>query len=201
MVPGGSEGGARKPRVNVARSLKDIIKDVERLERRRRKDQETTERVRWDLYVVENALAEQAGAALPRRPRRTAGAAEGPAPTVRDFQMREAAGGAALAAFDHAGQVKLPPALKELAAILAADEGESPDDLVAWKSFDRCCEWLEKRLHRGRKVDRHALAQLIWRLRKALAAAGLARGLIESVPALGARMRLQRAQPAALRAG
>jgi hypothetical protein len=54
---------------------------------------------------------------------------------------------------------------------------------------------LEKRL--DRKFDRHAISQLLYRLREALKAIDNGRSLIESSPALGARVRLKR-RPAAL---
>ena len=57
-------------------------------------------------------------------------------------------------------------------------------------------EFLEKRL--GRKFTHHALSQLLWRLRKSLEDVGLAKGLIERAPVLGARLRITRRPAAAL---
>jgi len=199
MVPDGSDGGSEKPDVNVTRSIKDAIKDVEQLAERRRKDVEKLEKVRWDLYQLEKAVLEREGPAPQRRRRRPAALPGRPAPTAEDLQMKAVENGRAVVTFDNAGQMTLPRTLKHLAAILASDEGESPDDLVAWKSYDRLGELLEKSL--DRKFARHSLSQLLWRLREALTAAGFDRDLIEGDPARGARLRLKRRRPAALRVG
>jgi hypothetical protein len=68
--------------------------------------------------------------------------------------------------------------------------------LVAWKGFDRIAELLEKRL--GRKFDHHAVSQLVWRLRESLKVIDGGWRLIESLPALGARLRLKRGESAHL---
>ncbi len=199
MVTGGNEEGEEKPGASLTHSVKEVIKDVEQIEERRRKDDEKLEKVRWKLYKIEKKLQDREGPAPRRRRRRASTTPEGPAPTVEDFQMKAAGNGRAVAIFDNAKQVTLSRTLKELTAILAADEGESPDDLVAWKSFDRLGELLEKRL--GRKFAHHALSQILWRLRELIEAAGIGRSLIESVPALGARLRLKGRRSAALRVG
>jgi len=190
MVPGGNDGGREKPGGAVKRSIKGAIKDVERLD-------EKVDKVRWKLYRLEKLLEEREGPDPPHPP--PVATPKGPAPTVQDLRIEEVGHGRAVVTFDNATRVTLSPTLKELTAILAADEGESPDELVAWKSFERLTERLEKRL--GRKFSDHALSQLLWRLRESIAAAGLDRRLIESVPGQGARLRLKRKSSAALCAG
>ncbi|MGA2267807.1 MAG: hypothetical protein ABSH44_04980 [Bryobacteraceae bacterium] len=182
-------GGAKKPRVNVTRSLRDVIRDVAWLEKRRRKDSETTERALWELYQIEKALES-------RRSRTVTGCLpmprDLPLPTLQDFQIVGAENGPAVVTLDNAKQVTLPRTLAVLAAILASDEGGSPDDLVAWKSFERVGELLKKRLGRS-TFNHHALSQLLWRLRESLGnVAADGRRLVQSVPALGVRLRLQR---------
>jgi hypothetical protein len=189
MVAGGNDDGKEKPSVGLTRSLKGVIKDVERLD-------EKVDKVRWDLYEIEKALQELSGPDPPRPPRATP---KGPAPTVENFRVEEGGHGRVIVTLDNAKQVTLPPALAALIAILAADEGTSPDHLVAWKSFDRLAELLEKLL--GRQFSAHALSQLLWRLRESLDAADLDRDLIESLPGLGARLRLKRQSQAVLCAG
>jgi hypothetical protein len=77
-----------------------------------------------------------------------------------------------------------------LIAILANGQDDSPDELVAWKSYPHMAESLEKRLRRS--FDRHAVSQLVLRLRDKLTEAGLDRRLVETKPKLGARLRLKR---------
>jgi hypothetical protein len=170
--------------------LKEAIQGVERLEERRRKDGEMFEQVRWKLYILEKAVGEQSGTGEVRRRPRHAKLPQGPAPTVQDLQMEEVGNGGVIVTFDNAKQVVLSRALRELLAILAADAGESPDELVAWKSLDRLGELLEKRL--ARKFKHHTISQLLWRLRESLKAIDNGGGLIESAPELGARLRLKR---------
>jgi hypothetical protein len=190
MVAGGNDGRKEKPGGAAMRSLKGAINDLERLD-------EKVDKVRWKLFRLEKLLDKRKGSAQWPPP---AGATpKGPAPTVQDLRWEDAGHGRAVVTFDNAKQVTLSPGLKALIAILAADEGASPDDLVAWKSFDRLAELLEKRL--GHEFSHHARSQLLWRLRESLAAAGLERGLIETDPGLGARLRLKRRSPAALCAG
>ena len=100
--------------------------------------------------------------------------------------------GDAVVSFDGAKRVALPPALTELIGILASDEGQSPDELVAWKSFDRMGELLEKRL--GRPFSNHNVSQLLSRLRGVFKGADLDQRLVESSRSLGARLRLKRRQ-------
>lgn len=194
MVPGGNDEDKEKPAVDMTRTLKGAIKNAERLGERRRKDQEEIEELCWILYKFENLLQQRAHLDPP-----PAATPKGPAPTVEDLRMEEVGQGRAVVTFDNAKRVNLSPTLKALIAILAADEGVSPDALVAWKSFERLAELLEKRL--DRKFSDHALSQLLWRLRESLGAAGLDRDLVESRPGLGARLRLKRGSPAALCAG
>ncbi len=199
MFPGGGDGGKKNSRVLVPSLLKDTIKEVERLERRRREDGERFDRVCRKLYNLEKAVEDQEGGAPARRTRRVAKLPPGPASTVLDFHMEVVGGGKVVVSFDNGKQVTLSPTLREILVLLARDTGESPDDLVAWKSLDRLGELLEKRL--GREFDHHAVSQLLWRLREAFKAVDLDRGLIESAPELGARLRLKRRPLLVLYAG
>ncbi len=178
---------------------KGIIKLFERLSNKRTSEGELWEALLWWLYQLEKALADQRSATPSHRTERKSGAPGAPAPTVQRFQLEETQDGKFIAIFDSAQQVKLTPALKDLIKILAEDLGESPDDLVAWKSFDQLSEWLGKRL--GHKCQRHTVSERLLRLRKALAAGDLDRKLLESDPKQGARLRLKRRPPAAVVAG
>jgi hypothetical protein len=174
----------------MPRSLEDVIEDAEQLEKETRKHLERAERLVNELYVFERAYAENNPAQAKRRRGPQTHAAAGPPPVAHDLGLARMEGGGAAVTIDGGKRIALPPTLAELIAILAADEGESPDELVAWKSFDRVCELLEKRL--GRKYDHHAVSQLLWRLREALEAVNYDRRLVESAPAVGARLRLKR---------
>ena len=186
MCRADSDAPKKKPCAPATTMLKSAIKRVERL----------FDQVCWDLYEIEKVVEEQAGVDVaPRRAPRAAGLPQRPALTVHDLHIDEVGDGRVVVTFDNVKQVALSRALKEVLAILAADTGQSPDDLVAWKGFDQLGELLEKRL--DRKFDRHAISQLLYRLREALKTIDNGRSLIESSPALGARVRLKR-RPAAL---
>ena len=188
MGPSEEDGGAP---ANVTQILKVIIRKMERVD-------EMTEEVRFGLFAVEKALQDRGPAPAPA-PAKRAAPPEGPAPAVHDFRIEEASGGSVVATFDNAKQVTLTRTLAELAIILASDEGESPDELVAWKSFERVGELLLERL--GRKFSRHAISQLLLRLRKSLMVVDSSRRLVQSVPQVGARLRLKRGAPTTLIAG
>jgi len=175
---------------NLTALLSRLIRSVERLEKRHRTDGEMLENLRWLLYVVERAMQKQGIPTSARRRPRVGKTLQGPAPTVQDVQYAGVGMGRVTVTFDQGEQVTLSRSLKELLVILAADVGESPDDLVAWKSFDRLGELLEKRL--DRKFNHHTVSQLLCRLRKSFEAGSRGRGLIESSPELGARLRLKR---------
>ena len=150
-----------------------------------KKVQEEIEELSWTLDRVESLMSP---ARLHSQPR--AATSTGPALTVQDFRMEEVGNGRFVATFDNAMRVALSATLGELSAILAVDDAASPDDLVGWKSFQRLADSLGKRL--GRKLSRHALSQMLWRLRESFAAASLERRLIDSAHGLGARLRLKR---------
>ena len=191
MCPGDTDAPKKKPCVPVPTMLKNAIERVERLGERRRKDGEMFEQVCWQLYELERAVEEQAGApAAARRVPREARMLQRPALTMHDFRMAEVGDGRVVVTFDNVKQVALSRTLMEVLVILAADTGQSPDDLVTWKGFDQLGEMLGKRL--DRKFNRHAISQLLYRLREALKAIDNGRSLIESSPALGARVRLKR---------
>lgn len=180
MSPGGGDD-------DLPIIVKHSIREVERLGARRRKDDEAIEKLCMELYKLERAVKRKNGGAGTSRAARHP---RGPAPTVQGFQLRAAGNKHVVVTFDNAKQVKLPGTLKELFAMLAADTVASPDELVGFKSFDELSASLEKRL--GRNFDRHATSQLIYRLRKSLEAMAEGRGLIESVPNRGARLRIRR---------
>ena len=181
MCRADSDAPKKKPCAPATTMLKSAIKRVERL----------FDQVCWDLYEIEKVVEEQAGVDVaPRRAPRAAGLPQRPALTVHDLHIDEVGDGRVVVTFDNVKQVALSRALKEVLVILAADTGQSPDDLVTWKGFDQLGEMLGKRL--DRKFNRHAISQLLYRLREALKAIDNGRSLIESSPVLGARVRLKR---------
>jgi len=98
----------------------------------------------------------------------------------------DASDGETAVVIDGGSSLKLPSALIELVAILKSEEGKSPDELVPWKSLDRICEFLHKKL--GREFNHHTVSQLLLRLRGLLTND---RWLIESSRKKGARFRLK----------
>jgi len=182
MVAGG--GGAGAPRVNVTRSLGDVIRDVRRMV-------EKGERALDELSVIVQAVAGERPNPPPRA--RHAVPAAGPAPVAEALRFEGMDKGRAVVSLGGAKRVALPPTLAELVGVLASDDSPSPDELVAWKSLDRLGDLLEKRL--ARRFTRHNVSQLLSRLRKALKGADLDPRLIESSQPLGARLRLRRRPP------
>ena len=201
MAPAKKDGGSKKgPRLNVTRSLRDVIEEVERLWKNQRRDHARTEKVLWELYTIERASAEKDGPVPPRRPLRRAAVLAGPAPVAQVCEPHGVKGGGVVVTFDSGKQVALPRALAELFRVLVSGEGPSPDELVAWNSFDRMGKLLEQRL--GRPFNHHTVSQLLTRLRGKLEEADLDPRLVESSAALGARLRLKRRPPvSALSAG
>jgi len=180
---------SKGPRINVIRSLADVIRDAEQNEREARKHLARAERLVEELYAIERWIAQNRGA--DRRPwrghRMTVPAGTGP--VAHNLAIEQLGDGTTAATINGGKRITLPPALAALLETLAADDGASPDELVAWKSFERIREVLEKRLLR--KYSRHAVSQLLWRLRGALNSGGSDRGLVESTTA-GARLRYTR---------
>lgn len=179
-------GGTKNPRINVPRSLSDVIKDVERIV-------EKAERALEELYTIEWAL--QQHKAVPVGPGPEPPVPAGPAPVAHNCRLEVQEKGRATVTFAEGKQVSLPPALAVLTAILVSGEGGSPDELVAWKSLEGIGQLLEERLRRT--YNRHAVLQLLSRLRAVFRDAGFDPRLIESAAPLGARLRLKR-RPASL---
>ena len=181
------------PLVDVTGLIRSLIKEAQRLQR-------LIEKLLWTMYKIENVL-EQTGRLRPsagRNPRRAHGASGERAPIVHHFHIDEdktASHGIVLTLDDN--KVTISRALKELIEILAADEGDSKDELVPWKSRDAVCEQLAK--HPVHKFTRQALSQRVYLLRKALSVT-IPRGgdLIETSAVLGLRLRRERGAPGAL---
>jgi hypothetical protein len=176
-----------------------MLRQIDQQEKNLRRFREKLEALRWELCLVERALLARVAGEPTYRPPAPAPKPPNPKPVVQSCSLVSLAGGAAKATFDNGMLVTLPSALAELVAILSSEEGQSPDELVPWKSLDRMAEVLEKRL--GRKFDRHAVTQLLWRLRGLFKSAGIDVWLIESARELGARLRLKRRARSALGAG
>jgi len=173
----------------AARTLKTAMKKMERLENGLRRAHESIATVRDDLSTIQRAL--DLAPVPTRRQRHPAPAPIGPEPTVHDLSMNEVGNHRAVAIFDGAKEVRMSAMLKDFLAILAADDEMSPDDLVGSKTFKRLRVLMEKKWV-GHAFDRHAISQLLWRLRCALDDAGLDRRLIQ-ISRAGARLRLKRA--------
>jgi len=188
MCAPGNEEGKKKPDNDVACLFSKTFRELGKVEGRRRKDAESLEKVWHAIGKIENALKVRIVRPPLRREKPPAPA--GPAPTLQEFRVEIAANGKVTVTFGDGKQVDLPPALHALFTALAEDAGPSADDLVAWKSLKWLAASLKSRLHR--EVSPHALSQLLWRLKNLLEQKGCGKGLIESVPGAGARLRLKR---------
>ena len=136
-------------------------------------------------------------AVVDERPRRCALSREGrvaleqlAACGVRSLVRGISPDGVARFRIDGGGEFTLPPLLAELLVALAADEGPSDDDWVAWKSREAIIARISSRT--GRRWSRHALAEAIHKLRGGLFAAGVNPFLINSHRSLGVRLAFRR---------
>ena len=190
------------PRINVVRSLQDVIDDAAQLEKEARrweaeaqKHLERAERLVDELGAIKRALSQMNWTGIGTVPIINSPVPFGPAPVAHALNASPAESGKIEITIDGGKRITLPPALAALLAALIADGGESPDSLVAYKSFDRLSASMEEKM--DRKYDRHALSQLLWRLRELLGDKGIDRRLVQTSTEFGARFRLKRTAPAA----
>jgi hypothetical protein len=171
---------------------------VERLSRA----EELADALALDLEEIERALAgagsagrAPAGAVSPGLGdrgalRRTAEAG------VSSLAVAWCADGAAEVRLDGGKAFRLPAGLAELLEILALDSGRRADGLVGWKTLDEVAILVGKR--RGQPVRRHAVTQLVYRLRRELFARGAVNPyLVQSSRRHGVRFALRRSCGAA----
>jgi len=78
--------------------------------------------------------------------------------------------GAALVRVNDGKPFKLAPALAHLLEILAQDSPVGNGAIVEWKSYPAVAGMLEKKL--GRQYTKHAINQLVFRLRRVLVGTG-----------------------------
>jgi hypothetical protein len=176
--------------VNLEGALRDAIADAQRIESGLRRYLDRIERLLTGLYKMEVALRQSAGRSPLRAVRAVRFSADGPVPAALSCQLVESEGGGTALRIDGAEPLPLTKTLAVLVAVLVSSDGQSADELVAWKPFNRIGELLEKRLGRG--FGSRAVSQLLWRLRGAFDRAGLDPRLIETKPAHGGRLRLKR---------
>jgi hypothetical protein len=99
--------------------------------------------------------------------------------------------GSAVVRIDEGKPFILPPMLADLLSILCMDVGPSGDSFVEWKSLDHVAILLAKKT--GKDVTKHALTQLVWRLRQVLfQQGGLNPFLLQSHRRKGLRFALKR---------
>lgn len=181
------------------RRVKNLARNIKRLQAKLREGLERVDAAAMDVVAIDTRLREQEERDRKRGSRRAGRNPKKPGPTVQSYTVTRAPDGAVIATLDSM-RVTLPPKLKALLDILAADLGESPDGLVAWKTVDQIGQLLAERF--GRKFDRHTISQLMWRLRESFRVVKESTGdLIESDPVLGARLRRKRGPPAPVCAG
>lgn len=177
----------------------ELVRRQRRLLERLSRAEELADALAFDLEEVERALAgaqpeplaaSRSRAAGPPNDRlslrRTAEAGVG------SLEVGWASDGAADVSLDGGKAFRLPSGLGELLEVLALDSGRSDDGLVGWKTLDELAILLGKR--RGQPVRRHAVTQLVYRLRHELFARGAVNPyLVQSSRARGARFALRRA--------
>jgi hypothetical protein len=192
MCAPGDDKEKEKSESDMERLFSKAFRELEKVEGRRRKDVESLDGLWHAIGKIEKALEDQSGPAAPRRTRKPRGTAPAgqAAPTANGFRVDGVEHGKVIVTFGDARQVKLTPALHALVEILAADDGNSPDELVGFKTSQQLAARLHDRLKR--KFSRHAVSQLLWRLRKSLEAASWDARLLESAPKSGARLRVKR---------
>lgn len=182
--------GQQLPRINVTRSVQDLIREMQSLQRQGARLKEKIERLLWELYQIEAALLRGAGAAGSLPPSRSARPAE--LPVTMTFDVVTPSSGAGRLRFDGGIQIEVSETLCILAEVLAAGDGAA-GGLAGWKTYEHIGELLQSQLKRP--FSPHAVANLLSRVRKRFEDAGADRWLIESDPAFGARLRVKRGAP------
>jgi hypothetical protein len=88
------------------------------------------------------------------------------------------------------GTCLLPPTMADLLEILGAEAGAAADEFVGWKTLAEVAAELDSRF--GRALNRHAVINAIYRLRRLLRRSGLDPRLVQTHPRCGARLALRR---------
>ena len=98
--------------------------------------------------------------------------------------------GSSLAQLDGRSSVLLPLMLANLLEILIADNGTSHDHLVSWKSMSEISQAMAKRT--GKQLKKHAVTELVFRLRQRLTKSNESKFFVLHHPQLGYRFALRR---------
>ena len=111
--------------------------------------------------------------------------------TVVDIKRQ--ADGSAIVSID-GKKLAVPPALGDLVSELIVDNGgPSPDDLIPFKPLPDLALKLQKL--KGRPFSKHAVNQLIYRLRRLLHQHGFPQALVQTNRRAGVRLALRRRGP------
>jgi hypothetical protein len=106
-----------------------------------------------------------------------------------EISMR--AEGMAEVSVDGGKRFELPPLLADLLQVLSMPGGQSDDDMSGWKTLGEVAILLGKKV--GRQLNRHAVSQNIYRLRKELFnRGGVNPYLVQTNPRRGARFAVRR---------
>lgn len=177
--------------------LRALVARHRRLVERLSRAEELADALALDLEEIERALAgtgSQAVAAVgcPSPGLGDRGALARTAEAgVAALSVEWSSDGAAEVRLDGGKAFRLPAGLAELLEVLALDSGRGADGLVGWKSLDEVAILVGKR--RGRPVRRHAVTQLVYRLRRELFARGAVNPyLVQSSRRRGVRFALRR---------
>jgi len=111
---------------------------------------------------------------------------------VEKLEFEWLADGAALVRVEGGKTFPLPPTVAAFLETLARDKPSDDGRLIGWKSRKEVIAGLQKRM--GRKISRHAMDELLRRLRAALVAGGLNPFLVQTHRQFGLRFALRRAR-------
>jgi hypothetical protein len=185
---------------DLARFLASMGKRIGKLARLHSDAEEQIDEIECDFAEVAKVYAASPAAILRSRGPKH----HSPAPTAEQQRILQAQAkqgaiavrietpptGAASAQIDGRAPVPLTPLMADLLAILSADNCSSNDHLVGWKSFSDISCSMTKRT--GKTFTRHAVSQLICRLKERLREFGENKFLIQQNPRFGYRFALRR---------
>lgn len=186
----------------LAAALRRLRRVAELLRRALARGEEHADILEQDLIALAESILSGGGAPKPASATLPAPL---PAPTKSTFLLQLAAksgvekleierlsDGAAWVRIDGGKALRLPPTLVGLLETLAFDPVHDVEQLVGWKSREEVRAGLQKRI--GRKFSRHAIDELLRRLRAALAAGGVNPFLVQTHRQFGLRFALRRAR-------
>lgn len=181
-------------------ALRRLRREAELLHRALVREEERADSLLQNIIALEKNLPAEGGPP-PTAPAGPAAPAAAPAESafllklmaqsgVAKLEFEWLADGAALVRVDGGKAFALPPTVAAFLETLAQDKANSDERLVGWKSREDVRATMQERMRR--EFSRHAIEELLRRLRAVLTAGGVNPFLIQTHPQFGLRFALRR---------